>query len=301
MADNYTDSFEGDPYFIKKGEQLSAAGVNAALNTKENVANKKDTVSNSSTEYPSCKAVSDSLDTKENVANKKDIVSNSSTEYPSCKAVSDSLAGVKLPVGTILMYDGSGWIDNQTIVGWYACIAANVSWGCPNLVDSFIKGSATVSKIAGGNRNNAVTISSNNLPAHSHTMSGTFTTGNQSADHTHSIAHDHASFTSGGISGYNYARITNFDVTSKGEGRAVQDGYKSSGWNYTGDYDLDCDITIDFAHTHSIDVPSYTGNSGGISADHTHDVTLSGSTGDNTTTAATLNIEPQSYALIFIR
>jgi hypothetical protein len=39
MASNYTDSFAGGPYFIKKGEQLSAAGMNAALNTKEKVAN----------------------------------------------------------------------------------------------------------------------------------------------------------------------------------------------------------------------------------------------------------------------
>ncbi|MDR1114214.1 MAG: hypothetical protein LBL50_03895, partial [Candidatus Margulisbacteria bacterium] len=68
MANNYTDKFEGTPYFIKKGEQLSAAGMTAALNTKENVANKKDTVNNDSTEYPSSKAVYDSLNEKDNSA-----------------------------------------------------------------------------------------------------------------------------------------------------------------------------------------------------------------------------------------
>jgi hypothetical protein len=68
MANNYTDSFAGDPYFIHKGEQLSAAGMTAALNTKEKVANKTDTLSNSSTEYPSTKAVYDSLNEKDNNA-----------------------------------------------------------------------------------------------------------------------------------------------------------------------------------------------------------------------------------------
>ncbi|MDR1113471.1 MAG: hypothetical protein LBL50_00045 [Candidatus Margulisbacteria bacterium] len=68
MANNYTDSFAGEPYFIKKGEQLSAAGMTAALNTKEKVANKKDTINNDSTEYPSSKAVYDGLNAKDSGA-----------------------------------------------------------------------------------------------------------------------------------------------------------------------------------------------------------------------------------------
>jgi hypothetical protein len=63
MASDYADSFAGEPYFIQKGEQLSAAGMNAALNTKEKVANKKDTISNSVAEYPSSKAVHDAIQT----------------------------------------------------------------------------------------------------------------------------------------------------------------------------------------------------------------------------------------------
>jgi hypothetical protein len=66
MANDYTDKFEGEPYFIKKGEPLSAAGMTAALNTKEKLANKKDTISNSSTEYPSSKAVYDGLNAQDN-------------------------------------------------------------------------------------------------------------------------------------------------------------------------------------------------------------------------------------------
>ncbi|MDR1114097.1 MAG: hypothetical protein LBL50_03295 [Candidatus Margulisbacteria bacterium] len=63
MANNYTDSFAGEPYFIKKGEQLSAAGMTVALNTKEKVANKVTTINNQSTDtqYPSAKVVYDTL------------------------------------------------------------------------------------------------------------------------------------------------------------------------------------------------------------------------------------------------
>ncbi|MDR1322919.1 MAG: hypothetical protein LBK68_00610 [Candidatus Margulisbacteria bacterium] len=72
MAGNYTDSFAGDPYYILKGEQLSAAGVNAALNTKEKVANKQVdsmdaagtlTSSSSDSYYPTSKLVGKNLDT----------------------------------------------------------------------------------------------------------------------------------------------------------------------------------------------------------------------------------------------
>ncbi|MDR1324015.1 MAG: hypothetical protein LBK68_06235 [Candidatus Margulisbacteria bacterium] len=82
MANDYTDKFEGTPYFIKKGEQLSAAGMTAALNTKEKVANKKDTINNSSIEYPSSKAVSDALSSKQNkvaAGTLKDILAYSGT------------------------------------------------------------------------------------------------------------------------------------------------------------------------------------------------------------------------------
>ena len=53
MASDYTGSYTG----ITKGEQISAADMTAALNKMEKVANKKDVVNNSSTEYPSSRAV----------------------------------------------------------------------------------------------------------------------------------------------------------------------------------------------------------------------------------------------------
>jgi hypothetical protein len=337
MASNYTDSFAGDPYYILKGEQLSAVGVNAALNTKEKVANKTDAIdssNNSSTaQYPSVKAVSDSLNAKDNGALHKagaetitgvktfgttDAAAEPLLGVAKTTAATDdgkkiateaqvynlaqALDGLKLPVGTILMYDGRGWVDNQTIIGWYACIADNSRKDCPDLVDRFIKGSILASRATGGNTGNTVTINANNLPAHTHALSGTLTTGNQSADHTHSIEHDHAAVTSGEISGDNYAKIDNFDAGQIASGRASQT-IMTAAWNATGESDSDArSIKIDLAHTHSVDLPNYTGNSGNVSADHTHSIDLTDkSTGNNTTTASALNIEPQSYALIYIR
>ncbi|MDR1453201.1 MAG: hypothetical protein LBJ25_04435 [Candidatus Margulisbacteria bacterium] len=273
MADDYTDNYDG----IATGQPLSAQKMTDALNTREKVANKKDTIS------------------------------ASSTEYPSCKAVSDSLAGVKLPIGTILMYDGYNWKDNETMVGWYACVAANAGRGCPNLVGSFIKGVGTADPhAAGGNSGNAVTIGANNLPTHTHGLSGTLTTGDQSANHTHSIAHDHAAFNSVGAGGHTHT----VSMKIRG-GSGVTEFF--SGWGTEATWD-DCqNVTgvrwsAPFAtsnpgdHVHSIDVPNYTGSSGNNSVNHTHAIDLTNkSTGNNTTAANQLSIEPQSYALIYIR
>jgi hypothetical protein len=211
----------------------------------------------------------------------------------------------KLPIGTILMFDGYNWVDNQTMPGWFACTAGNSGRGCPNLVNSFIKGSATATHSSGGNSGNEITISANNLPTHTHALSGSFTTGNQSAGHTHSIAHDHAAVTSGGGGGHTHTVY----MKIKG-GQGAHEIF--NGWGTESEWG-DCENAAGVRwsqpfstsnpgnHTHSVDIPNFTGNSGAISANHTHSVTLSGSTGNNTTTAAKLSIEPQSYALIFIR
>jgi hypothetical protein len=97
VRNNYTDSFEGEPYSIASGKPLSAAGVNAALNTREKVANKTANLSGTFTtddEYPSAKAVNAALNTREKVANKTTNLSGTFTtddEYPSAKAVNAAL------------------------------------------------------------------------------------------------------------------------------------------------------------------------------------------------------------------
>ncbi|GBR77138.1 phage tail fiber protein [Candidatus Termititenax persephonae] len=59
MADDYGDQvkYKANPYNIDSEKKITASGMRTALGTKEDVANKKDTVANSPTEYPSSKAV----------------------------------------------------------------------------------------------------------------------------------------------------------------------------------------------------------------------------------------------------
>lgn len=51
-----------------------------------------------------------------------------------------------LPIGTILMYKGTGWVDNSTILGWWKCDGAN---GTPDLVDKFIRSESSSSNEGG--------------------------------------------------------------------------------------------------------------------------------------------------------
>ena len=73
----------------------------------------------------------------------------------------------ELPVGTILMYDGAGWVDNSTLPGWYACIAANAGFGCPDLVSRFIQGKVVAGSGAAGG-SNTHQIAASELPPHTH-------------------------------------------------------------------------------------------------------------------------------------
>jgi hypothetical protein len=178
MANNYTDSFAGDPYFIQKGEQLSAAGMNAALNTKEKVANKKDTISNSVTEYPSSKAVSDALAGKANtsdvtslqttVAGKQDtLTAEQLSLLNSFRTLSFFPRGTILPISTTVWDEASS--EFRTI--WKICDGSN---GTPNLVGKFIRGGAYANYGETGGTDTA------QVPYHNH--------GVTDAGHGHSVA-----------------------------------------------------------------------------------------------------------------
>jgi hypothetical protein len=74
-----------------------------------------------------------------------------------------------LPTGSIIMYDGAGWVDDSILLGWYSCISANASKGCPDLVDRFILGKVVAGSGATGG-SNLHTLSSAELPKHTHAV-----------------------------------------------------------------------------------------------------------------------------------
>ncbi|CAL5970912.1 Conserved_hypothetical protein [Hexamita inflata] len=79
-----------------------------------------------------------------------------------------------LPIGTILMFDAAGWVDDSTMTGWYACTAANHNSNnnIPNLESQFIRGispSARQSSVLSSGAG-SVQINLQNLPPHTHNM-----------------------------------------------------------------------------------------------------------------------------------
>jgi microcystin-dependent protein len=103
------------------------------------------------------------------------------------------------PIGTILMYvydDDHPWIDpndhinptnTPTIKGWYSCISANSSHGCPNLVNRFIMGRSVGSpKVYAGS--NTKTLCTCEIGNHSHNINHQHLPGytiTDSRTHTH--------------------------------------------------------------------------------------------------------------------
>jgi len=75
--------------------------------------------------------------------------------------------GATIPAGLIAMWSGSiGSIPS----GWYLCDGSN---GTPNLTDRFIIGAGSTYAVNGTGGVSSVTLTTNNLPAHTHTATVT--------------------------------------------------------------------------------------------------------------------------------
>ncbi|MDR1453498.1 MAG: hypothetical protein LBJ25_05950 [Candidatus Margulisbacteria bacterium] len=209
MANNYTDTtdtdFKGENYNIDEGKKLSAEGMRAALHTKENVVNKKDTLSSSSTEYPSAKAVYDSLNEKDSgavhkagnetitgvktfgaadlaaepklgVAKITDAANDGTKFATEAQVYKAAQAADILPKGTILAMNASSWINAGAAFQskWHVCDGTG---GTPNLTGRFLRGGTASDNPIGGADSQSFGIGTNNLPAHNHTFSGVTATG----------------------------------------------------------------------------------------------------------------------------
>ncbi|MDR1452710.1 MAG: hypothetical protein LBJ25_01865 [Candidatus Margulisbacteria bacterium] len=260
MANDYTDSFAEEPYFISKGEQLSAAGMTAALNTREKVANKKDTVVNSSTEYPSAKAVYDLNGTVVHKAGAETITgiktfgtadsaaepklgaakitdaANDGTKFATEAQVYNILQSVDiLPIGLILAIAASSWINVSAAFKskWRVC---DGSGGTPNLTGRFLRGGTVSDALIGGADSQVVALETKHMPKHSHAFSGEEARG--SYNFVKKDVYEVTGVFSLGIdSGVNYQNVNNlsgavlnFSMTPKGSISETGGGQAASGY-----------------------------------------------------------------------
>jgi len=81
----------------------------------------------------------------------------------------ENIQSFGLPIGIIIMFDGSSWVDNSTIPGWYLCKSSPGHGDCPNFVWTFPRG-GTTSTIGNTGGNNYVTLGANHIPEHCHNI-----------------------------------------------------------------------------------------------------------------------------------
>lgn len=169
---------------------------------------------------------------------------------------------VTIPSGVITMWSGS---EASIPSGWLLC---NGTSGTPDLRNRFIVGAGTGSSYAVGNTGgaNTVTLSTSEIPSHTHSFSGTTGAMNSNAAHSHSVndpGHAHSYTVAGGSYSSGF-----------GEASALSTlGGATTGGSGTG-------ISINATNT-----------------DHTHN--FSGTTGAAGSTGAHEN-RPPYYALCYI-
>lgn len=188
--------------------------------------------------------------------------------------IADATLKLVCPVGTIVSYGGAsaptGWLlcNGDAIDGAYTELIALVGANTPDMKGRFpIGDNATLTLLGSGG---SLTISSANLPTHTHTINhdhGSFNTSGSDGTHTHTYSgnvvevgnHTHVEVAnysdvyidpSVGINGFsNYYQTGSVEANTSAAG--------AHGHSYSG-----TTTTTGSGHAHAIDVPPLTGNSG---------------------------------------
>ena len=183
-----------------------------------------------------------------------------------------------VPSGAIMMWSGS---IASIPSGWLLC---NGTSGTPDLRDRFIVGAGSTYAVAATGGATTATLGTTNLPSHTHSISASGTTSTVDINHTHffsaqtggqSVDHTHSSDSNGAPNGI-------------GAGAAYTTGYPNFPGKTTTGTSND--------HSHSV-----SGNTGSMSANNTHNhtVTVSGTSGA-TGSGTAFSILPTYYALAYI-
>ncbi len=172
--------------------------------------------------------------------------------------------------------DGFALCNGQTVpAGAHPLLTGTL----PNLSDDrFLQGS-TASGTTGGA--NTKTLTTTELPAHTHTMVHT-----HGMSHTHSIAHDHGSVTTSGDS----VLIGGFENAQGGGG--------SSNYNTLTDWNNRAYQRVSNTHSHTVDLPNFTGTSGSSSISDTD--AASNSTTSSTGTGSAFDIRPKYFNVVYV-
>ena len=183
--------------------------------------------------------------------------------------------GPHVPIGGIIMWGASSTPSNYiqckgqavsrtTYSALFAVIGTNFGAGdgsttfnLPNITDRFPMGSGGSASVGDTGGSSTKTISTANLPSHSHSMG-----------HTHAIDHNHPSTTTSSAGTHNHSAT--YSVTDGAGSTAYRTAQASTGVTAQNL------LQSDGAHTHSVNLPAYTGTSGASSAANT------GSTGSGT-------------------
>lgn len=123
--------------------------------------------------------------------------------------------------GMIMLWSGSiGSIPS----GWYLCDGTN---GTPNLTDRFIIGAGSSYSVGGTGGVNSVTLTTSNMPAHSHTATVT------DPGHTHSYQYSGAGQSNGGALGQASATLATGTTASNTTGITVSNSTVGSGTSFS--------------------------------------------------------------------
>ncbi len=200
-----------------------------------------------------------------------------------------------IPTGIITLWSGSILTIPS---GWALCNGSN---GTPDLRDRFVVGAGSTYAVGatGGTASNTLTTAQ--LPSHTHSISASGTTSGQSAGHTHTF--------SGTTSGQSQSHTHTATVTDPGHSHtisaALATGQAGGGVNVldggdtrttstatTGITVANSNASVDHTHT-------YSGTTSAVSGDHTHTVTVTGTSGA-TGSGTSIENRPPYYALAYI-
>ena len=212
--------------------------------------------------------------------------------------------------GNVLTSNGTAWTSAQGFVsgmimmwsgsiatiptGWLLCNGSNST---PDLRDRMVIGAGSTYAVAATGGSASTTISSANLPSHTHTYSST--SGNMSADHNHTFSsvtgnentsHSHA------VNDPGHSHTMNSPVNLLGGTGSI--AAAGTSYPYAVVASTDSAVTsISLANENSPHAHSYSGTTAGVSANHNHSVSgTSDATGSGT---AATTISPY-YALAYI-